>query len=449
MDKRDELNRLLRDCQRGLIDRVITKSVSRLAGNTIDILNIVRMLRSIGVSIYFEEQDLDSSAMNFEMFLTMPGMTAQNESMVLSQNLRWGIQKRMEKGDYKLSTPPFGFVLINGQLEVYEPEAVIVRRIFEMYLSGMGKCRIAGILNKEGIPAHNTKGCWHHSTVHYILTNERYMGDALLRKNYRTEDVPFKRMKNHGDVAQYYVENSNPPIVDIEIWQAAQRLSGEKRREYTEVNRDELLARVLKCSDCGHSFIRRVNKDVISWVNRCSFTDVRRCCRKRVREQAVFDAFIRLVLKLKNHIREIIDPVIKYMEVLQLLTNDEAVRINGIDDEISSLSLQASLLSKLYEDGVLTRDDCTARRISINNKLTKLRSEKRRKKKEGDDKLDELRELRNLLKSKDDQWCFDDALFRQIVLEITVVSNAELRFRLIGGLEFTEYIEKSERIKCI
>ena len=422
IDKRDELNRMLRDCQRGLIDRVITKSVSRLARNTVDILNMVRMLKSIGVGIYFEEQRLDSGTMNLEMFLTLPGMAAQQESMTISQNLRWSNRRRMASGDYKISRPPFGYIIVNDQLEVFEPEAEIVRRIFDMYLSGIGKMSIARSLNAEGIPSHNSKGKWHHIVVEYILNNERYMGDAVFQKRYNTEAVPYREIRNDGDLPKYYVEDSNPPIISKEKWEAAHRLMVEKSGQAVRHDEDDTFAKIIKCGECGWVFFKRVYKDWTSWASKCSNSDVHSCAQKRVTEEAVRDAFIRLVLKLKKHIQEIIDP---------------------------SLSSQLAVINRLYNDGYLKQDEYTVRSVALNDKLTCLRSEKRKKKKEEDDELDRLRELRSLLIAADDEWAFDDTLFRQIVVEIIVVSNAELRFKLIGGLEFTEYIEERERCKSV
>lgn len=439
MDKRDELNRMLRDCQRGLIDRIITKSVSRLARNTEDILNIVRMLKSIGVSIYFEEQKLDSSAMNLEMFLTLPGMTAQQESISISQNLRWSNRKRMESGEYKISRPPFGYTIISGQLEVYEPEASIIRRIFDMYLSGIGKSSIAKTLNDEGVRANSEKGYWYYGTVKYILTNERYVGDALLQKGYST-DFPIKKRRNHGELPKYYVEGSNPPIISQETWDAVQKLLNERRGNSTDSRSDNLLHHILKCGDCGWAFIRRVNGDVISWYNRCSVTETHQCSRKRVREEAVYNAFIKLTLKLRTHCADIIDPMIKQMEIIQILTNDNSARISRIDSEINQLSKRGRIISDLYNSGVLNQVEYTAQSNTLNNRLMVLRSERRRKQRDNDETLDELRELRTLLDADNDVWSFDEDLFHQMVKEIIIVSNTELRFRLIGGLEFTEYI---------
>ncbi len=115
MEKRDELNRLLRDCKKGKIDRIIVKSVSRFARNTEELLVTLRMLKDIGVSVFFEEQGIDTNKLNSEMIVTFPGMVAQQESENISGNLRWGIQKRMASGDFICSSVAFGYRLIDGK----------------------------------------------------------------------------------------------------------------------------------------------------------------------------------------------------------------------------------------------------------------------------------------------------------------------------------------------
>ena len=211
MKKRDEQNRLIRDCKLGKIDRVITKSVSRFARNTQELLVALRTLKELGVSIYFEEQGIDSEKMNMEMLVTFPGMAAQQESVNISDHLRRSYQMRMESGEFNCCAPAYGYDLVDGQLVVKEDEAKIIRRIFDLYLQGIGKQNIANILNAEGVPRRYAQKKWYHNTINYVINNERYMGDALLQKKFTTDTLPFRKKKNRGEKPQYYVENSNPP----------------------------------------------------------------------------------------------------------------------------------------------------------------------------------------------------------------------------------------------
>lgn len=143
MKKRDDFNRLIYDCKKQKIDRIITKSISRFARNTTELLTVVRMLKELGVSVYFEEQGIDTETLDLEMILTFPGMAAQKESETISENMRWSYQKRMESGEFNCCRAAYGYELVNGELRINDTEAAVVRRIFHLYLQGCGKQAIA------------------------------------------------------------------------------------------------------------------------------------------------------------------------------------------------------------------------------------------------------------------------------------------------------------------
>lgn len=151
MAKRDELNRLFRDCKNGRIDKIIVKSVSRFARNTEELIYSLRMLSNLGVSVYFEENGIDTSVMNSEMIVTFQGMIAQQESISISENMRWSYKKRMEAGEFNCCSPAYGFIRKDGQLRIKEDEAKVIRQIYNLYLKGYGKQTISNILNKENV----------------------------------------------------------------------------------------------------------------------------------------------------------------------------------------------------------------------------------------------------------------------------------------------------------
>ena len=230
MEKRDELNRLLRDCKRGKIDRIITKAIARFARNTEELLVTLRLLKELGVSVYFEEPGIDANQLTAEIILTFLGMVAQKESETISGNLRWGIQKRMERGEFICSNMPYGYRRIDKKVVICAHEAEIVRSIYNLYLKGMGLQQITDWLNEKGIakPISNGKNRWEKCTVGYILKNERYMGDAVLQKYYTTECLPYRQKRNRGEKPKYYVENYCPAIITRETFGAVQKLMVEK-----------------------------------------------------------------------------------------------------------------------------------------------------------------------------------------------------------------------------
>ena len=135
--RREQFNRLMDDCRAGLIDRVLVKSASRFARNTADALSSVRELKSLGVTVAFEKEGFDTETSNGEMLLSIICAVAQEESLSISQNMKWGIHKRMRTGNYITNATPFGYTQINHQLVPEKNNAMIVNDIFKSYLSGM------------------------------------------------------------------------------------------------------------------------------------------------------------------------------------------------------------------------------------------------------------------------------------------------------------------------
>ncbi|WP_158591049.1 recombinase family protein [Acutalibacter sp. 1XD8-33] len=448
MKKRDEQNRLIRDCKLGKIDRVITKSVSRFARNTQELLVALRTFKELGVSIYFEEQGIDSEKMNMEMLVTFPGMAAQQESVNISDHLRRSYQMRMESGEFNCCAPAYGYDLVDGQLVVKEDEAKIIRRIFDLYLQGIGKQNIANILNAEGVPRRYAQKKWYHNTINYVINNERYMGDALLQKKFTTDTLPFKKKKNRGEMPQYYVENSNPPIVSKEIYMAAQEL--QKSRNVSHKRESvHLLTGVLRCPECGRSFRRLLLNGTAYWLCSGKAAGATDCQSRRVRETAVYDTFCLMVDKLSFHRQNLLGTLIRQLEMIQNHGGESQEKIRQIDKQIADLSAQNLVVARLHTNGVLNATDFAAQSSVISNKINDLRLDRKKARAEDEDD-----ELIYTLKSLDDTLAayvpgtpFSQALFDEIIQSITVVDNARLTFHLVGGLAFTEQIPENARCR--
>ena len=151
-EHRDEFNRMIADCRKGKIDRVLTKSLSRFARNTADALMYARLLRENGVSILFEKENIDTAYMSSELLLALSGAQAQEESISISKNMRWSIERRMKNGTFLAGSTPYGYKIENGEFVIVEEEAEIVRLIFKSYLSGIGKKEIVDMLCSQNAP---------------------------------------------------------------------------------------------------------------------------------------------------------------------------------------------------------------------------------------------------------------------------------------------------------
>ena len=172
---------LLEQADRGNIDIILTKSISRFARNTVDLLETVRHLKDIGVSVRFERENIDTSGMEGELLLTLLAGFAEAEAESASEARLWSVRKGYEKGISCHGHPPYGYRWNGPVLTVFPEEAEVVKRIYRMYLEGDGTDRIATILNSEGIRKRNGT-MFHGSEIRYILTNEAYIGDMILQK---------------------------------------------------------------------------------------------------------------------------------------------------------------------------------------------------------------------------------------------------------------------------
>lgn len=447
MDKRDDFLRLIRDCKKGVVDRIIVKSVSRFARNTIEILETIRELKKCGVSVYFEEQGIDTEKLNMEMIITFPGMAAQQESEAISGNVRWSYQKRMQSGEFNCCTPAYGYRLIDGEMVINEEEAKVVRRIFELYLGGKGLQAIAGLFNEEHVPRRYGRTHWHHNTIRYILTNERYKGDALLQKKYTTDTLPYRLKLNKGEKTQYYVENSNVAIISREIFDRAQELLKLRKNE-EHMRMANVLSGMIRCPDCGGTFRRHEKDGKVYWFCMNTASSATRCKSRRVKEKMIQEAFINMIYKLKEYRRPILETLIVQMENLQLQIGQIQAKIQLAEKKLADLAAKSLILSKLHSSGVLSAVDYSVQTAEIDRQMAEIHNEKKRTlNEEQDEKLEALRELNEVIESCAPAGQFDGALFEQIVEKIIVNDVSQITFRLIGGLELMEEIIEKGRCK--
>lgn len=258
--RREGFKRMVDDALDGKIDLIVTKSVSRFARNTVDSLTTIRKLKEKGVEVYFEKENIWTFDGKGELMLTIMSSLAQEESRSISENCAWGQRKRFADG--KVSVP-FGRFLgydkgPDGNLVVNEKQAVIVRRIYAEFLQGFTPYAIARRLTEEGIPTPGGKEKWNGSVIRSILTNEKYKGDALLQKVFTEDFMTKKKIKNTGQVPQYYVEGNHEAIVSAETFdlvqeQIASRKPGNNR--YVGVH---VFSGMVYCGDCGSRYGSKV-----------------------------------------------------------------------------------------------------------------------------------------------------------------------------------------------
>ena len=258
--ERPEFQRLLEDCKQGKIDMVITKSVSRFARNTLIILETVRNLKSMGIDVFFEKENIHSLSEDGELMLTILSCFAQAESLSVSENCKWRIRDRFKQG-ITTSFKMHGYELENNELRVIPDEAKIIKMIFDYYLSGMGINAIVRRLRDKGV-ATKGGGIWQENTVKRVLRNEKYAGHLLLQKSFVADHISKKRCKNRGELPMYYVENNHEPIIDADTFQKVQD-EISRRTKHNRVSSNQVtypFSKKIKCGICGKNYRRKIAK---------------------------------------------------------------------------------------------------------------------------------------------------------------------------------------------
>ena len=450
IEKREDFQRMMHDCRKGKIDRILVKSISRFARNTKDCLAAVRELKELGVSVLFEEQGIDTSKVSSEMVTAIMASLAQKGSESISSNVRWGVQKRMLDGTFISSSVPYGYEMFHGQLRILPSEAQFVKWIFQAYLSGLNAQSIAEQMNQAYtlLGIENTRK-WHNTTILYILSNERYIGDSLWQKTYATDSLPTRQIKNAGSKTQYYIEHTHTPIIDRDTYSAVQRLR-EKRKldvKYNDDYQPNILKKRIMCANCNVSFQRKLRSGETKWMCRVHNNSKADCPTFPIEESAIHNAFCRLYYKLKHHGNPIFTQMLSNLQKIRysrMLWSEDVISLNK---KISDILSQVQFLTQLQQAGGVDPDTFISSNNKLNEQLRRLKQEKARLlDTDSDDLADRTRDLMDALEDGPDFLdSFDAELFDALVEKIIVDNNERLRFRLKNGLELTEQIERTKR----
>ena len=351
--KRDAFNRLIQDCRAGKVDRILVKSISRFARNTLDCIKYVRELKELGVGVTFEKENIDSLDSKGEVLLTILSSLAQDESRSISENATWGIRKKFERGEVRVNTTKFmGYDKDeNGRLIINPHQAETVKFIYERFLEGYSPESIAKYLNDNEIPGWTGKANWYPSAIQKMLQNEKYKGDALLQKTFTVDFLTKKRVQNDGQVNQYYVENSHEAIIDEETWETVQ-LEMARRKTYRDEhqlktyimqNDDNPFTTKVFCAECGSAFGRK------NWTTSRGKRKVWQC-NNRYRIKGVEGCY-------SSHLDEATLEQI-FLKALELLSEN----IDLLDDKWEKILAENRLLDKHYSMALsdLLRQEQTA-----------------------------------------------------------------------------------------
>lgn len=445
-ENRTELLRMLSDCENKKIDLIITKSISRFARNTTDCLEMVRKLLDLGIYIYFEKENINTQSMESELMLSILSGLAESESISISENNKWAIQRRFQNGTFKISYPPYGYDNIDGQMEVNPEQAEIVKYIFAEVLSGKGTQKIADDLNQKGIPSKRG-GRWTATTIRGILKNEKYTGDVILQKTYT--DSRFNKRTNYGEKNRYLIENHHEAIISHEVFEAVEaalnqraKEKGIEKRNDKYQNRYSFSGKII-CSECGSTFKRRIHssstRKYVAWCCSKHLKQITECSMQFIRDEDIKTAFVTMINKLIFGRKLILQPL---LDALRGMSNsDNLSRIQELEKQIEKNAEQRELLVKLMAKGYLEPALFNRENNELQMEADNYIGQKEALIHALNGELSKVQEVSNLIKFTNKAEMintFSEQIFNDYVEKIIVYSRVEIGFVLKCGITLRE-----------
>ena len=449
LDRRDNFNRLINDSRRGKIDMILSKSVSRFARNTVDSIVTIRELKAIGVAVYFETERINTLESQGEMLIAVLSSQAQEESHSISTNVTWGFRRKFEKGEISLNYKHFMGITkdIHGNYVIDEKEAAIVRSIFYWYLRGDSCEKIKCKLEERGVKTATGKENWNVTTILRMISNEKYMGDALLQKTYTEDYLTHKRKQNVGQRKQYYVENAIPAIIPRSIFYMVQQERAKRARLKGAYSSRYALTEIVVCAECGSRYRRttwsnpkRKQEKRVVWrcINRLK--NGTKYCKDSptVPEEALHTA----IMKGLSEILYGDDDLHFKEELKQDILNTMADLTGGTTPEEIDLTICNLQEELLRYAGLAAKEDMNSRKYDdkfrlIAKQIEQLKEQKcdleklSEKKKEHEGQIAEIDKFMKGIKQTDE---YDDVLVRQLVREIRIISKNRAEMELNSGM---------------
>jgi len=464
MKKRKEFMKMIADCEAGKIDLVITKSTTRFARNTLEGIQIVRKLKRLGIGVYFEKENTNTLYMDNEMLLTFFFSQAQAESESLSKNVGWGHRRNFENGKVYYHYDSFlGYKKgADGQPEIDEEQAAVVRRIFARYLIGDSVRKICKDLEADGIKT--VRGCekWSDSTIQNMLQNEKYIGDALLQKTFIEDIFSRKSVKNVGQLAKFYVHNCHPPIIDRTTFQKVQeeiaRRSGKKKtstKAKTELGKYSgkyALSEILVCGECGSPYRRQtyMPRGEKYYVWRClnRMENGKRVCKcsPTFTETDIHDAVVAAMNEM--FAQQTVKEILKDSITTALAAAEPELTLPAVESQIQALQArQLELIALATTEGAKFEeyDDEIGRVHGERMRLLGIKTELEMAQQTSiafDRRMEEIDTA--LVEDSGAIKEYDDVRTRQLISNIKVLDKESLLVRFKDGTEIVQHIEKKK-----
>ena len=419
---RDGFNAMIAAAMEGRIDLIITKSISRFARNTVDTLTTVRKLKERGVEVYFEKENIFTLDSKGELLITIMSSLAQEESRSISENVTWGMRRRFAEGMVYVPYERFlGYRKgQDGQFEIIPGEAEVVRYIYRLFMEGKSLCWIGRHLTEHSIPTPTGKPKWGDNTVRNILHNEKYKGEALLQKRFRTDFLTKKNKINEGEVPQYYVENSHPAIISPALFDAAQEEFKQRASLGFNPTNAHCFSGKLFCSRCGGLYGSKKYMGRRGWRCNNQHKRITDCKMPTLRDEEIKAAFAEAFNRAIEHKDEIMDICLEVMA--------QHCDTSGIEAEIATVQSDLAYVAGLIEQHTPADSevymDYFARRNGLQDRLATLQSRL------GflNDKFNCIQDYLGAIGTEGRISSFHDVLWSRLVISATVLPNGCIHF---------------------
>ncbi len=450
--KRTDFNRMMRDAKSGKIDRIITKEVSRFARNTVDTLQYTRELKSLGISVLFINDNIDTFDSDGELRLTIMASIAQEESRKTSERVKWGQKRQMEKG-IVFGRNILGYHLENGILTVNEEEAKLVRHIYNKYLEGKGLHIIANELREEGHKTKNGNSEWTNKSIRTILQNEKYVGDLLQKKTITPDFLTHKKKYNRGEEEMVYIRDHHEPIIDRETFDFVQAEFERKSKNYKESkskhsNRYAFSGKI-KCGHCGRRYVAnfRKRKDgtkrkiwncynkVKNGVQHDVNGETVGCNNIQIGNDVLECAILQALNEISNDKKTIINKLTRVIN--DVLKNKEKEQYNFEKTEkvIERLDSKKLKVIDSYYDNEITKDEFMKLKEQYQEEIDKLTEEIKLEREKDiviENKDELIKEICSVVTRLVHFEEFDDSVAKEVLDQIVINSKSDIEVYLKG-----------------
>ena len=453
---RTQFNKMIRAAKNKKIDIILCKSISRFARNTVDCLDYVRELRSLGVTVIFEKENINTSSMSSEFAISLYASFAQAESESISKNITWGIERSFREGNVRYKFDQMlGYRLDeNKQPCIVEDEAEIVRLIFSDYAMGYGATKIARKLTEMGARRRNGSTQWTRNHVYQVLKNEKYAGDAILQKTYTANCLTHDRRKNNGQKPKYFIQDCHEAIVDRSTYDTV-RLELEKRKRNSQSDKPEkisyrtkyCMSHLLICPYCG-GFYKRT-----TWLSKGEKVGVWRCKNRMENGKKCPKSPSYHEDVLQKAVLEAVNGVIGSMEAVEDTAESTKKRLTeqsaDIDSRIAEINESLAEIERKRDDILSGISGSMFEHISgelksLSTQESELAAELEQLRTQHDSfRRELLREgaARDTLHGIEPLSEFDDTLLSRILSGISAVSSSTISVTFCGGYTVTQSIQ--------